>query len=138
MEHPPISVRFLNPPTLPQPVGYSQVAETRGGKTVYISGQVALDPAGQLVGPDDARAQTQQVFENLGAALTAVGCTWDHVVKLTYYLIDIKHLPVVREVRNQYINLQQPPASSLVEIRRLFRDDCLIEIDAIAVVPDQS
>ncbi|HSD83192.1 MAG TPA: RidA family protein, partial [Anaerolineae bacterium] len=57
------------------------------------------------------------------------------VVKLTYYLLDISQIPVVREVRDQFVNTQQPPTSSAVEVRRLFRDDLLIEIDAVAVIP---
>jgi reactive intermediate/imine deaminase len=138
VDNPPTSARFFNPPTLPQPVGYTQVVETRGGKTVYIAGQVALDPVGQVVGPGDLRAQAQQVFENLTAALTAVGGNFSHVVKLTYYLLDIAQIQLVRDVRNQYISAQQPPASTAVEVRRLVRDDFLIEIEAIAVVPDES
>ena len=131
------SIRLLNPPAIHRPVGYSHVAETRGGRTVYISGQVALDAAGNLVGSDDLQAQTTQVFQNLEAALAAVGANFHHVVKFTYFLLDISQIPVVRAVRDQYINTQQPPASSAVEVRRLFRDDVLIEVEAIAVIPDE-
>jgi reactive intermediate/imine deaminase len=130
------STRFLNPASMPKPFGYTQVVETHGGRTIYVSGQVALDIAGNMVGVDDLRAQTTQVFDNLAAALTAVGASFDHVVKLTYFLLDISQIAVVRAVRDQYINTQQPPASSAVEVRRLFRDDVLIEIEAIAVIPD--
>jgi reactive intermediate/imine deaminase len=130
------STRFLNPPTMPQPFGYTQVVETGGGRTIYISGQVALDTAGNMVGVDDLHAQTTQVFNNLAAALAAVGASFDHVVKLTYFLLDISQIAVVRAVRDQYINTQQPPASSAVEVRRLFRDDVLIEVEAIAVISD--
>jgi reactive intermediate/imine deaminase len=112
------------------------VVETRGGRTIYISGQVALDAAGNLVGVDDLQAQTSQVFKNLGAALVAVGASFHHLVKLTYFLLDISQIAVVRAVRDQYINTQQPPASSAVEVRRLFRDDVLIEVEAIAVIPE--
>jgi reactive intermediate/imine deaminase len=132
----PSSTRFLNPPTMPQPFGYTQVVETRGGRTIYISGQVALDTAGSLVGLDDLQTQTTQVFTNLAAALAAVGASFQQVVKLTYFLLDISQIAVVRGIRDQYINTQQPPASSAVEVRRLFRDDVLIEVEAIAVVPD--
>jgi reactive intermediate/imine deaminase len=132
----PASTRFLNPPTLPQPFGYSHAVETRGGRTVYISGQVALDPAGNVVGIDDLHAQTAHVFKNIDAALAAVGATFDHVVKLTYFLLDISQIAVVRAVRDQYVNTQQPPASSAVEVRRLVRDELLIEVEAIAVIAD--
>ncbi len=129
------TTRFINPPSLPRPVGYSHVAEALNGRTLYISGQVALDPSGQLVGPDDLRAQTQQVFTHLTAALEAAGADFNSVVKLTYYLLDISQIQTVREVRDQFVNTQQPPASSAVEIRRLFRDGLLIEVEAIAVIP---
>ena len=131
-----ISARFLNPPTMPQPFGFSHVVEARGGRTIYISGQIALDTAGNVVGLDDLQTQTTQVFKNLDAALAAVGASFGHVVKLTYFLLDISQIAVVRAVRDQYINTQQPPASSAVEVRRLLRDDFLIEVEAIAVIPD--
>ena len=127
-------VRFLNPATMPQSVGYTQVVEVSGGRTIYIAGQIALDPAGQVVGAGDLRAQTVQVFQNLGAALAAVEATFEHVIKLNYYLLDITQIPVVRSIRDQFVNTRQPPASTAVEVRRLFRDDFLIEVDAIAVI----
>jgi enamine deaminase RidA (YjgF/YER057c/UK114 family) len=104
------------------------------GRPVYIAGQVALDPTGALVGPGDIGAQARQVFDNLQAALQAVGAGFEQVVKLTYYLVDATQLPVVREVRAQYVNTRQPPASTAVEVRRLVRDDLLIEVEAVAVV----
>jgi reactive intermediate/imine deaminase len=126
---------FLNPDTMPKPFGYTQVVRVSGGQTIYIAGQIALDPAGQVVGPGDLHAQTVQVFKNLEAALAAAGATFQHVVKLSYYMLDISQIAVVRGVRDQYINTQQPPASTAVEVRRLFRDDFLIEVEAIAVIP---
>ena len=132
----PLSPRFLNPPTLPQPLGYTHVVETHGSRTIYVSGQVALDSTGNLVGVDDLHAHATQVFNNLTAALAAVGATFEHVVKLTYFLLDISQIAVVRAVRDQYINTQQPPASSAVEVRRLVRDEWLIEIEAIAVIAE--
>lgn len=130
-------IRFVNPPGLPTPVGYSHVAEASSGRTIYISGQVALDQDRSLVGANDLRAQTQQVFTNLKTALEAAGADFSQVVKLNFFLLDISQLPVIREVRDQFVNAQGPPASSAVEVRRLFRDDLLIEVDAIAVVPTQ-
>jgi enamine deaminase RidA (YjgF/YER057c/UK114 family) len=130
------SIRFLNPSSMPQPFGYTHVVETRGGRTIYISGQVAMDSAGNMVGLDDLQTQTTQVFDNLAAALDAVGANFQHVIKLTYFLLDISQIPVVRAVRDRYVNTQQPPASSAVEVRRLFRDDVLIEVEAIAVIPE--
>lgn len=129
------TIRFVDPPSLPRPVGYSHVAEVSNGKTIYVSGQVALDQSGNLVGPGDLRTQTQQVFTNLKAALEAVGADFNYVVKLNYYLLDISQIQIVREVRDQFVNTHRPPASSAVEVRRLFRDGLLIEVDAIAVIP---
>ena len=128
----PAAARFINPQTMHQPSGYSHVVEVTEGRPVYIAGQVALDPTGALVGPGDIRAQTRQVFQNLQAALQAVGVGFEQVVKLNYYLVDATQLPVVREVRDEFINTHQPPASTAVEVRRLVRDDLLIEVDAVA------
>lgn len=127
--------RFINPPTLPAPPGYSQVVEVGGGRTLYISGQVALDAAGHVVGAGDFRAQIEQVFANLQAALDAAGATFAHVVKLNYYVIDMAHLPILREVRDRYLNRPAPPASTLVEVRRLALEEFLVEVEAIASVP---
>jgi reactive intermediate/imine deaminase len=133
-ERPPASATFLNPETLHPPFGYSHVVEVTAGRPVYIAGQVALDPTGALVGADDIRAQTRQVFDNLRAALEAVGAGFEQVVKLNLYLVDATQLPVVREIRDQYVDTRQPPASTAVEVRRLFREDALIEIEAVAVI----
>jgi enamine deaminase RidA (YjgF/YER057c/UK114 family) len=119
-----------------RPIGYTHVVETHGGRTIYISGQVALDSAGNLVGADDLQAQATQIFANLAAALDAVGASFEHVVKLTYFFLDITHIPIVRAVRDQYVNTRQPPASSALEVRRLFRDDVLLEVEAVAVIPE--
>jgi len=128
------SANFINPGAIHQPTGYSHVVEVAAGRPVYIAGQVALDRTGTLVGLGDMRAQARQVFENLRAALEAVSATFDQVVKLNYYLVDATQLPVVREVRNQYVNPHRLPASTAVEVRRLFRDDLLIEVEAVAVI----
>jgi enamine deaminase RidA (YjgF/YER057c/UK114 family) len=130
----PASANFINPQTLHQPTGYSHVVEVVAGRPVYIAGQVALDPDGALVGPGDVRAQARQVFRNLRAALEAVGAGFEQVVKLNYYLVDAAQLPALREVRDEFINTRQPPASTAVEVRRLVREDLLIEVDAVAVI----
>lgn len=132
---PPL-IKFHNPPTLSQPRGYSHIVEVRGGKTVYISGQLSLDREGNLVGKGDFRAQAKQVFENLKLALEAAGATFDHVVKMNTYLTDMNtQRLVLREIRNQYINNRYPPASTLVEIKKLALEEALLEIEVIAVVP---
>jgi enamine deaminase RidA (YjgF/YER057c/UK114 family) len=136
MVTPPTNIRFINPSTLATPPGYTHVVEITQGRTIFIAGQVALDQSGRLVGPQDFRAQTQQVFENLKAALAAVGTDFTHVVKLNMYVVDISQLPVLREVRDHYVNTHHPPASTLVEVRKLAREDFLIEVEAVAHVPE--
>jgi reactive intermediate/imine deaminase len=125
--------RFLDPDTLPRPAGYSHVVDVPAGRLVFISGQVPLDAGGELVGEGDLEAQTRQVFENLGAALSAAGASWSDVVKVGYFLVDVGDLPTVRAVRDEYVDKARPPASTLVEVTRLFRGDVLIEVEAIAV-----
>jgi reactive intermediate/imine deaminase len=127
------TTRFLNPDALAPPAGYSHVVEASAGRLVYISGQLPLDPNGELVGAGEIAAQTRQVFENLSAALTAVGASWSEVVKLSYFLLDVGHVQSVRAIRDEYVDTARPPASTLVEVRRLVRDEALIEVEAIAV-----
>jgi len=130
----PQRVRYLNPPTLSAPTGYSHVAEVSGGRTIYIAGQVAFDNSGKVVGKGDFAAQATQVFENLKLALAAGGATFENVVKVTTYVTDMSHLPTLREIRVRYYG-DFAPASTLVEIGRLANPDLMIEIEAVAVVP---
>ena len=125
--------RFLSPDTLPRPFGYSQVVDVPAGRIVFLSGQVPLDAAGDLVGEGDFAAQVRQVFENLTAALAAADASWNDVVKLDYFVRDIGEVAALRAIRDEYVNTEQPPASTLVEVSRLFRDDVLVEIQAVAV-----
>ncbi len=113
--------------------GYSHVV-TGPGQWVAIAGQVALDADGNIVGEGDAEAQTRQVFANLDAALKAAGATWANVVKLNYYLTDLAGLPVLRTVRDEYVDTANPPASTAVQVVALFRPHALIEIEAYAVI----
>ena len=129
---------IFNPETMAKPTaGYSQVAEVGEGKIVYIAGQIALDKSGNLVGKDDFRAQVQQVFENLKAAVEASGGDFNSVIKLNYYCaasVDPSQMAVVREVRDKYVNTANPPTSTFVFVQRLVRPEWLIEVDAVAVV----
>jgi reactive intermediate/imine deaminase len=131
------NVQLLIPRTMPKSVGYSQLAVVTGGKVVFISGQVALDQSGNLVGKDDFRAQVQQVFENLKAAVEAAGGSFHDVVKLNSYLLDISHVSEFREVRDKYIDPKNPPASTTVQVARLVRPEFLVEVEAVAVVADK-
>jgi enamine deaminase RidA (YjgF/YER057c/UK114 family) len=128
------SFQLLTPATMPKSVGYSQIATVSGGTIVFISGQVALDNNGNVVGKDDFQTQAEQVFSNLRAAIKAVGGDFSDVVKLNYYLVDLSHLPELRDVRNKYITLSNPPTSTAVQVTRLFRPEFLVEVEAVAVL----
>ena len=122
---------YIRPEGLPPVSGYSH-AVAFSGRMVVISGQVPADGQGRLVGPGDPAAQVRQVFENLTAALTAAGATMEHVVKLTVYLTDIADLQAFRQVRDEYISAERPPASSLVQVSRLVHPDFRVDIEALA------
>jgi enamine deaminase RidA (YjgF/YER057c/UK114 family) len=130
----PSNMRFMNPPAIAKPGGYSHVVEVTGpGRIVYIAGQLGLKPDGSIAG--DFRAQAVQAFENLKSALAAVGATFDDVVKLNNYLIDIPaNLGIYREVRDKYINVGQPPASTTIGIPALARPDALYEVEAVVML----
>jgi enamine deaminase RidA (YjgF/YER057c/UK114 family) len=132
MAKPQSNVRFIHR----APAGYSHIVEVRGGRTLYISGQLALDQDGNLVGRSDFRAQVKQVFENLKARLDEGGATFKDVVKLNFYLTDASDLQALRDVRNSYVNTEAPPASTLVVVKQLVREEYMIEVEAIAVVND--
>jgi enamine deaminase RidA (YjgF/YER057c/UK114 family) len=127
-------IRYLNPDTLAKPAGYSHVVETGGGRTVYIAGQVSRDRSGTLVGKGDFRAQARQVFDNLSAALAAVGATPKDIVKMTSYVTTMD-LQAYREVRAEKLG-DHAPASTLVQITALADPAFLIEIEAVAVIPE--
>ena len=126
-------MKHTNPPSLSQPRGYSHVVEVTGGRTIYVSGQVAIDEEGRVVGEGHFETQTQKVFENLRAALAAADATLEDVVKITVFVTDMAQLPTFRAVRNAYFR-GSPPASTLVEVSSLVLPELLIEIEAVAVV----
>jgi reactive intermediate/imine deaminase len=122
---------YLRPDGMPPVNGYSH-AVAFSGRVVVVSGQVPLDGQGRLVGQDDPAAQIRQVFENLKAALNAAGADLDQIVKLTIYLTDLADLEVLRQVRDEFISLENPPASSLVKVAGLVHPAFRVEIEALA------
>ena len=128
------NTRFMNPETIAKPGGYSHVVEiTAPARIVYIAGQLGLKPDGKIAG--DFRAQAVQAFENLKSALAAVGATFNDVVKLNNYLLDISdNLSIYREVRDRYVNTAQPPASTTVGVPALARPDALYEVEAVVML----
>jgi enamine deaminase RidA (YjgF/YER057c/UK114 family) len=119
--------RIFNPDTMAKlTAGYSHVAEVSDGKLVYIAGQVAIDRSGSMVGKDD-----------LKAAVEASGGSFHDVIKLNYFCaesVDPSQVPVVREIRDKYVNTANPPVSTFVVVKRLVRPEWLIEVEAVAVV----
>src|SRR5205814_1155421 len=131
----PPSIRRINPPELGVPPGYSQIVEVGASRLVFIAGQTALDRDGNVVGKNDFASQAERVFENLGIALRASGCSAANLVKLTVFLTDMDNLGRYRETRNRFLASVTPPAApavTLVEVSKLFGPDFMIEIEAIA------
>ena len=124
----------MNPGNIAKPGGYSHVVEITGpARIVYIAGQLGLKPDGKIAG--DFRAQTVQAFENLKNALAAVGATFNDVVKLNNYLVDITpNIAIYREVRDKYVDTSKPPASTTVGVPALARDGALFEVEAIVML----
>ncbi|MFF3323517.1 RidA family protein [Streptomyces sp. NPDC002889] len=115
--------------------GYSHVVWGTG-RFVAISGQCALDEQGEVVGAEDAAAQARQVFENLRRCLAAADASFDDLVKLTYFVTDVAHLPAVRAARDEALGTARLPASSAVQVSALFRPELLVEIEAFALVAE--
>ena len=129
-----VATRFINPENMFVPPGYTQVVETTGpGRIVYIAGQLGIDKNGRL--PGDFRAQAIQTFENLKSALAAVGGTLEDIVKLNNYLLDISYIPIIRDVRTGYLNKENPPASTTLQVSGFALVGALLEIEAVAMLP---
>ena len=129
--------RSINPEGMAAPVGpYAHVVTVPpGGRLVYCAGAVALGSDGQVVAEGDIVGQTRQVMENLRLALDAAGATFDDVVKVTNYVVDVNDWRKVLPVRAEY--LKEPyPASTFVEVSALMFPELLIEIEAIAITYD--
>lgn len=115
--------------------GYTHVV-LGTGRLVAVSGQIALDADGKVVGEGDPAAQAAQVFENLRRCLAAAGAGFENVVKFTFYVTDVAHLPAVRAARDRYIDVERPPASTAVQVAALFRPELLLEVEALALLPE--
>jgi 2-iminobutanoate/2-iminopropanoate deaminase len=126
--------RFINPPGLSKPTGYTHVVVAPDGRTVYLAGQVAFDSTGQVVGKGDFKAQAEQVYQNLRRALASVGGSLGDVVKTTTYITDVNNVPELREIRGKYLNPAHPPANTLLVVAGLARPELLLEIDGVAVL----
>tara|TARA_Y100001936_G_scaffold253407_1_gene317825 strand:+ start:18648 stop:19052 length:405 start_codon:yes stop_codon:yes gene_type:complete len=126
----------LNPDTVAVPLKpyYSNAVRSEAGPLLWISGQVALDAKGQLMGKDDLRAQAVQVLENIKAILEDSNATMEDIVKVTVYVTDIRAFNDIADIREKYFPVFGP-ASVICEVSALAWPEFLIEIEAVAVVP---
>jgi 2-iminobutanoate/2-iminopropanoate deaminase len=129
--------RYVDAPNLAPPPGYSHAVVVEHGKIIYLSGAISADARGSVVGGSDFRAQATQAFENLKAELAAVGATTASLVKLNYYVVGLDHDKVLalREVRDKFLDRDHLPASTLTGVVALARDEYVIEIEGVAVIP---
>jgi reactive intermediate/imine deaminase len=127
-----MSKEIINPNNVHKPRGYSHAIKV--DKTVYVAGQVAIDPEGAIVGKGDWAVQAEQIYENMKRVLEAAGATMRDVVGLTYYVTDIdKFFKETRDARRKYFG-DYFPTSTSVEISRLAQPEFLMEVNAIAVM----
>jgi len=132
-------VHAVNPPSLARPAGYSHGIEVQGSKTLYVSGQVAFDKDGELIGPGDIVAQFRQICQNLKAVLLARAGQINDIVKLTIYVLDKsaykRNAKEIGAVYREFFG-RHYPAMTFLEVNGLYDDDqgCMIEIEAVAVV----
>lgn len=123
----------VRPEGLPPTNGYSH-AVIFSGRLIAVSGQVPMSADGQVIAPDDVEGQFRQVFTNLGLALAAAGARFEHIVKLTIFLTHLEDLAVFRQIRDEYLDMQSPPASTLVRVDGLTNPGFRVEIEALAAI----
>ncbi|MEA2833982.1 MAG: hypothetical protein QOG66_2184 [Methylobacteriaceae bacterium] len=130
------TIEHLRPKGILHNPAFSQAVVASGTKTIYISGQVAVDESGTLVGPGDLAAQTTQTMRNVGLVLTAAGAGFADVVKITTYVVNyaLEHRAVISKARAPFFAGGEPPASTLLGVSALAVPGWLIEIEAVAVV----
>lgn len=133
------TVQYLNPSGLPRNPAFSQAVEVRGPhRVLYVGGQDAVDSSGQIIGRGDLHAQAERVFGNLELALASAGATFEQIVKWNVYIVAGQSAQPVFEVfQRVWKQRPNPPAISTMYVSGLARPEFLLEIDAIAVVPEQ-
>ncbi len=125
---------LVNPEGMAPPISkYSHGVRVEIGDTVltFVSGQIALDPKGNVFGVGDAAAQTEYIFKEIQEVLKASGASLNDVVKATIFVTDMNNYQKVATVRNKYF-AENPPATTFVEVSRLVKEGCLVEIEAVA------
>lgn len=131
------TLKLVNPGSVSTPKGYSHTAQIDLGNAtmLLIAGQVPLDREGNLVGKDDMARQTEQVFINIKNIIEEAGGNMNHLAKINIFIRDLNKIQLARDVRDKFVNTKTPPASTLVEVSKLYREDVLIEIEATAIIP---
>ena len=125
-----------SPETLARPNGFVHAVRSTARTTVLVSGQVAYDTSGAVVGVGDLAAQTEQVYANIGKALEAAGASMRDVVKTTLYVVglDADKARIIRAARAPFLDPERPPASTMVGVSSLARPELLLEVEAVAML----
>jgi 2-iminobutanoate/2-iminopropanoate deaminase len=128
-----MGVKVIQPDTVHDTTALAYSQATRMGELIFVAGQVPCDRSGAIVGKDDIRAQTEQVFANLRAVLEAAGCGLADVGKVTVFTTKLEYRPVIHEIRSRVFgDVGHLPASTLAVVTSLANPDWLVEIEAIA------
>lgn len=127
-------VQFINPPAIHKPTGYTHAVKATGCQLVFISGQVALDAKGEIVGRDDFARQAEQVYRNMEEVLRASGAGFKEVIKINSYVVGLtlEKRNQLREARAKFMGPDNPPASTLVGVQALARPEFMLEVEAVA------
>jgi enamine deaminase RidA (YjgF/YER057c/UK114 family) len=125
---------FTSPPELIAPSGYSHVVTLPAGRLAWTAGQVPMTPDREV--PEGWEAQARLAFENTGRALRAAGAGWSNVIKLTISVVELSEVATIRRVRDEFVDTAAPPTSSLAQVAALFDPDVLLEVEAVAFLPD--
>lgn len=126
--------KIVNPDKVFSADGFTHAVVSEGDKTIYISGQLAWDTNFQVVGEGNLAKQTTQVFENIQHILDDIGATWDHVVKTTIYTTEPHESEMIAKIKHSFLDGVASPAETLIGVAGLASPECLIEIEAIAVI----
>ena len=131
--------QVVNPAELGPPSGFSHAVVTHGGRTVWLAGQTALDADGRVVAPGDVVAQFERALANLLVALRVAGGEPEHLVTMTTYIVDVPdyraHARELGRVWRRLVGTHYPALAG-IGVARLWDEDALVEVQAVAVVPD--
>jgi len=132
-------VTYLDPAEVTRSPRYSQVAVVNNGRLVLISGQIATDAKGELVGRGDIRKQSEQIFANIRYALKAAGADVGDIVNIRTDLLSLADLPGYREARQAFLSARKnpPPTSTTVQVAGLVTEGALLEVTVMAVIPER-